>query len=1363
MAVTLNAPAGDSELTYASFPIIRVEKDENGNVIVFGIATDGSIDSDEQIVDSDFSGKALDEWISSGGNVRMSHDPTRPVGKGLQVEVNKDGDGKHWVKSKIVDPVAQKLVEEGVLQAYSVGIARPVIMRDSKARGGRIVNGKIVELSIVDRPANYNAKFQLVKAAKDGTPEFTGKVWGADMLTKTEGDTVNVNLPADVRLSFTPNDLARVLAKRNGLAPQVTKGVLNTAQRKKIPRGDFAYVDSQGGTHLPIHDESHVRNAMSRFNQTHFESPEKKRKAAGKILSRARKMGIDVDENSGISQSRKKSAEDAELLKQIAELRAIKAGKFDPDNDGDDDATPEGDTDHDYWTEGGKQKKPVPGKPMKKKGQMHFNDHDDDDVDAEGDSDIDGQEDDDNVPAPSSPQGKGSWLPDEIKTAMRHKNIGIPLNLGMIHDFTCPAYDPAEVVKAHPSGGFQSIDGTYWQQEALRMAGNGSLTEAKIASKMWEYSQTLRATDPSITLSARQELHKAFQDANPGPGHAPQPSSQIKPGSYNRPYVSSDHAATSPGAESPNSAHVPTENMRGSQYDRAPITSGHASYSPSYQTRGIGIEPPENTGNIQQTSFGNVPQSNVTQAMTAMHDHIAGMFPDICAMKPSDGSEYRNAVPTPSGSPSAGTPTGGSTASKGLPPEQSFSSVGSAVPSPSGSPDNDSAGPNKAKPKKGKVNPGKTVPAYKGDGEPDDDDEKDDNVAEADVEKTATATKPESQSIDLETIIDLARQPATQPYDIDKIIDLAKSAQAAQSEGAATPNVIKKAIKSAFKSMRPVDQSSIDLETLLELSRPPQQQIDIDKIIELARQPAQQPYDLDKIIELAKQANAVQGQGVTADDLKKAIKSAFKSMRPAEQSNIDLETLLEFVRPAQPAQPQFDIEKLIELTRAPQQQPIDVERIFELAQKAQGQGSQIDLETIIELARGPQQQSFTPDDMKRAIKSAIRKGTATTAPATPVIDRDAIVEATQPLLERLEAQEKLLMKQEKALRKQQMQAAMAAAATPPVPVVSEGQPAHPGVTQEDIAEMVRPLYERMSVQEKFIRKQEKKLQRQQMELLEKQIAPAPEPIVIEKSEDSVLTREFLTELTNKLQSQPGVTTEAINELTAPLITRLEAQEELLRKQQDDVVLDRLNEQERLLRKAEKRQPDVAREALREATAPMMARLEAQERLIRKQEKRLRKAQESQREDLFRQQMVSGMPGQPATGRYGITKGASLSEFSVPLLDRMEAQEKLIRKQQKQLKKQQEKLATLPDIAKTVNSMAGMPDPNVTVFKGVSASPFFQTPARPGSVQAVADVAERTQAMMLSELEMQFRTSPDPAQREAAWRMITKMRGVPGKE
>jgi hypothetical protein len=43
---------------------------------------------------------------------------------------------------------------------------------------------------------------------------------------------------------------------------------------------------------------------------------------------------------------------------------------FDPDGDGDDDATPEGDTDHDYFAEDGTQKKAIPPDPDGKQGKQ---------------------------------------------------------------------------------------------------------------------------------------------------------------------------------------------------------------------------------------------------------------------------------------------------------------------------------------------------------------------------------------------------------------------------------------------------------------------------------------------------------------------------------------------------------------------------------------------------------------------------------------------------------------------------------------------------------------------------------------------------------------------------------------------------------------------------------------------------------------------------------------------------------------------------------------------------------------------------------------------------------------------------------
>lgn len=75
---------------------------------------------------------------------------------------------------------------------------------------------------------------------------------------------------------------------------------LSTQQREDLRKDQFAYVDREGGEHLPIHDESHIRNAISRFSQTDFQSDNAKQEAAKKIMRAAKRQGIEVDQDSEV-------------------------------------------------------------------------------------------------------------------------------------------------------------------------------------------------------------------------------------------------------------------------------------------------------------------------------------------------------------------------------------------------------------------------------------------------------------------------------------------------------------------------------------------------------------------------------------------------------------------------------------------------------------------------------------------------------------------------------------------------------------------------------------------------------------------------------------------------------------------------------------------------------------------------------------------------------------------------------------------------------------------------------------------------------------------------------------------------------
>lgn len=79
---------------------------------------------------------------------------------------------------------------------------------------------------------------------------------------------------------------------------------LDTKDRDELRSSQFAYVDKKGGEHLPINDESHVRNAMARFNQTDFESNAARERARKKIVAAAKRDGIEISDDDDVAHRR---------------------------------------------------------------------------------------------------------------------------------------------------------------------------------------------------------------------------------------------------------------------------------------------------------------------------------------------------------------------------------------------------------------------------------------------------------------------------------------------------------------------------------------------------------------------------------------------------------------------------------------------------------------------------------------------------------------------------------------------------------------------------------------------------------------------------------------------------------------------------------------------------------------------------------------------------------------------------------------------------------------------------------------------------------------------------------------------------
>ncbi len=67
---------------------------------------------------------------------------------------------------------------------------------------------------------------------------------------------------------------------------------LRPSERSQLADRLFAYVDSMGRRHLPIHDASHVRNALARFGQVRFEDDPARERARARLLQAARRFRI---------------------------------------------------------------------------------------------------------------------------------------------------------------------------------------------------------------------------------------------------------------------------------------------------------------------------------------------------------------------------------------------------------------------------------------------------------------------------------------------------------------------------------------------------------------------------------------------------------------------------------------------------------------------------------------------------------------------------------------------------------------------------------------------------------------------------------------------------------------------------------------------------------------------------------------------------------------------------------------------------------------------------------------------------------------------------------------------------------------
>lgn len=169
--------------------ITKIQPQDDGTVIVTGIASSGIPDDDGETITPEAMRLAIPDYMKFGA-VREMH---QPIAAGSAICMEVQDDGKTRIEALIVDPVTVKKLtcDPPVLKGFSIGGRVPKGGR-SKADPKVIERLVLREVSVVDRPAHPEAVIELLKleegsAMADEVKKGTYQIgWAADLLTQLD-------------------------------------------------------------------------------------------------------------------------------------------------------------------------------------------------------------------------------------------------------------------------------------------------------------------------------------------------------------------------------------------------------------------------------------------------------------------------------------------------------------------------------------------------------------------------------------------------------------------------------------------------------------------------------------------------------------------------------------------------------------------------------------------------------------------------------------------------------------------------------------------------------------------------------------------------------------------------------------------------------------------------------------------------------------------------------------------------------------------------------------------------------------------------------------------------------------------------
>jgi hypothetical protein len=263
----------------------------------------------------------MPEWFKSGGNIREQHSS---IAAGVAKEYESKADG-HYISVLVVDPISVKKVESGVLKGFSIGIKSPRVVRDQKAANGRIIDGQIVEVSLVDRPANPNAKLMLAKSVDGETSlvkveEYTEKADKPDYANMLPGGEKSEPADADLYAKVKAEAKAKFDVYPSAVANAWVVNEYKKRGGKYKAKSDKSLSGNESKMLAEVIKELHADSA--KFDQASYDAARKG--LAQLIMSEASEIAdMDSDEREDIDT----------LLSALKHLFNFRDGEIDEDQE----------------------------------------------------------------------------------------------------------------------------------------------------------------------------------------------------------------------------------------------------------------------------------------------------------------------------------------------------------------------------------------------------------------------------------------------------------------------------------------------------------------------------------------------------------------------------------------------------------------------------------------------------------------------------------------------------------------------------------------------------------------------------------------------------------------------------------------------------------------------------------------------------------------------------------------------------------------------------------------------------------------------------------------------------------------------